>query len=224
MYDNGHNRMLMPGHKPALGDQSPNEVNFPLDAALEAWDLNPKDFKGKAQETRLAIQGQKRKLAKDRGFWHYEFLTDEQLTDYYFYNCFPNYDITMTPDGIQFQRPQPHPTDPEKCLFEHWWLVPDMEQLSASATFMGSDTTENTAGENMTETPLGPRPLRPAEHEWVIYPEGSMGYVTDQDISMAIGQQKGVKSKGFADAILTNQERRVRRYHEVLNDYIEGRR
>ena len=32
------------------------------------------------------------------------------------------------------------------------------------------------------------------------------------------------KSKGFDDAILTNQERRVRRYHEVLNDYIEGRR
>jgi hypothetical protein len=51
-----------------------------------------------------------------------------------------------------------------------------------------------------------------------------MGFVTDQDISMAIGQQKGVKSKGFEDAILTNQERRVRRYHEVLNDYIEGRR
>ena len=51
-----------------------------------------------------------------------------------------------------------------------------------------------------------------------------MGYVTDQDISMAIGQQKGVKSRGFTDAILTNQERRVRRYHEVLNDYIEGRR
>ena len=87
MYDNGHNRMLMPGHKPALGDQSPNEVNFPLDAALEAWDLNPEDFKGKAQETRLAIQEQKRKLAKDRGFWHYEFLTDEQLTDYYFFCC-----------------------------------------------------------------------------------------------------------------------------------------
>ena len=66
--------------------------------------------------------------------------------------------------------------------------------------------------------------MRPAEHEWVTYPEGSMGYVTDQDISMAIGQQKGVKSRGFTDAILTNQERRVRRYHEVLNDYIEGRR
>jgi hypothetical protein len=99
-----------------------------------------------------------------------------------------------------------------------------MESLSGSATFMGSDTTEVTAGEKMTETPLGPRPLRPAEHEWVVYPEGSMGYVTDQDISMAIGQQKGVKSKGFDGAILTNQERRVRRYHEVLNDYIEGRK
>ena len=61
-------------------------------------------------------------------------------------------------------------------------------------------------------------------HEWVVYPEGSMGFVTDQDISMAIGQQKGVKSKGFDGAILTNQERRVRRYHEVLNDYIDGKR
>tara|TARA_B100001146_G_C16182551_1_gene435298 strand:- start:558 stop:1934 length:1377 start_codon:yes stop_codon:yes gene_type:complete len=224
MYENGHNRMLMPGHKPALDNESPNDVQFPLDEALKAWDLNPDDFKGKAQETRLAIQKQKRKLAKEKDFWHYEFLTDEQLTDYYFYNCFPNYDITMTPDGIQVQRPQPHPTDPEKCLFEHWWFVPKMERLSGSATFIGSDTSETTAGENMTETPLGPRPLRTAAHEWIVHPEGSMGYVTDQDIGMAIGQQKGVKSRGFDDAILTGQETRVRRYHEVLNDYIEGRR
>ena len=56
MYENGHNRMLMPGHKPALGNESPNDVQFPLDEALKAWDLNPDDFKGKAQETRLAIQ------------------------------------------------------------------------------------------------------------------------------------------------------------------------
>ena len=75
----------------------------------------------------------------------------------------------------------------------------------------------------MTETPLGPRPLRPAEHEWVVYPEGSMGYVTDQDISMAIGQQKGVKSKGFGDAILTNQEEEGKKISRSLNDYIEGR-
>ena len=224
MYENGHNRMLMPGHKPALGNESPNDVQFPLDEALKAWDLNPDDFKGKAQETRLAIQKQKRKLAKEKDFWHYEFLTDEQLTDYYLYNCFPNYDITMTPDGFQVQRPQPHPNDPEKCLFEHWWFVPKMERLSGSATFIGSDTTETTAGENMTETPLGPRPLRTAAHEWIVYPEGSMGYVTDQDIGMAIGQQKGIKSRGFDDAILTGQETRVRRYHEVLNDYIEERR
>ncbi|MBV45490.1 MAG: hypothetical protein CML87_06550, partial [Rhodobiaceae bacterium] len=118
----------------------------------------------------------------------------------------------------------PHPTDPEKCFFEHWWFVPKMERLSGSATFIGSDKTESTAGENMTETPLGPKPLRTAAHEWIVYPEGSMGYVTDQDIGMAIGQQKGVKSRGFDGAILTGQETRVRRYHEVLNDYIEGRR
>jgi hypothetical protein len=104
-------------------------------------------------------------------------------------------------------------------------MVPEMESLSASATFMASDTSKGPAGEKMTETPVGPRPLRPAEHESIIYPEGSMGFTADQDISMALGQQKGLKSKGYGDdAMLTNQERRVRRYHEVLNDYIEGRR
>ena len=51
-----------------------------------------------------------------------------------------------------------------------------------------------------------------------------MGFVADQDVSMAVGQQRGLKSRGFNDAILSRQEGRVRRYHEVLNDYIEGRR
>ena len=39
MYENGHNRMLMPGHKPALGNESPNDVQFPLDEALKAFKL-----------------------------------------------------------------------------------------------------------------------------------------------------------------------------------------
>ena len=224
MYENGHNRMLMPGHLPAKDGQNPDLVNFPLDEALKAWDLNPNDFQGNAQNTREAIQSQKKKLAKDRGFWHYEYLTDEQLTDYYHYTCFPNFTLTMTPDGFQLLRPQPHPTDPEKCHFEHWFMVPKMDRLSASSTFTGSDTTQQTANSGMAETPVGPRPLAPAEHEWVTYPEGSMGFVADQDVSMAVGQQRGLKSRGFDDAILSRQESRVRRYHEVLNDYIEGRR
>jgi hypothetical protein len=45
-----------------------------------------------------------------------------------------------------------------------------------------------------------------------------------QDLGVAVGQQNGFHSRGYTDAFLSGQESRVRRFHEVLNDYIEGRR
>jgi hypothetical protein len=38
------------------------------------------------------------------------------------------------------------------------------------------------------------------------------------------GQQAGMHSRGYKDAYLAAQEARVRFFHEVLNDYLEGRR
>ena len=37
-------------------------------------------------------------------------------------------------------------------------------------------------------------------------------------------QQNGWESRGFDDYYLADQEARVRFFHEVLNDYIEGRK
>ena len=44
------------------------------------------------------------------------------------------------------------------------------------------------------------------------------------DLAVAVSQQQGLRSKGHDDAYLTEQETRIRRFHEVINDYIEGRR
>jgi hypothetical protein len=41
---------------------------------------------------------------------------------------------------------------------------------------------------------------------------------------VAVTQQQGLHSLGFDKAHLAGQETRVHRFHEVLNDYIEGRR
>jgi len=38
-----------------------------------------------------------------------------------------------------------------------------------------------------------------------------------------VQQQKGFRSRGFKGVYLSNQENRVRRYHELIDDYIEGR-
>jgi hypothetical protein len=37
-------------------------------------------------------------------------------------------------------------------------------------------------------------------------------------------QQTGFRSRGFKGVYLSDQEKRVQRYHELIDDYIEGRR
>jgi phenylpropionate dioxygenase-like ring-hydroxylating dioxygenase large terminal subunit len=62
------------------------------------------------------------------------------------------------------------------------------------------------------------------EHKVFELGEESMGMTIDQDIAVFTQQQKGFRSRGFKGVYLSNQEGRVRRYHELIDDYIEGRR
>ncbi|HEY8351353.1 MAG TPA: RHO alpha subunit C-terminal catalytic domain-containing protein, partial [Sphingomonadales bacterium] len=197
---------LMMGGLPAHSSHQTDIPQAPLTDMLRFWGLDPADFEGRAREARRALQQAKRKLGPARGFKHYETLSDEQLTDYYHYTLFPNVSLTMSSDGWQVLRPEPHPTDPEKCIFDHWFFVPVVE------------------GQEQVETPIGLLPLEPGEHQVFKHGERSLGFVADQDLSIAVGQQLGLASRSFRDAYLSNQEGRVRRYHEVLNDYLEGRR
>ena len=43
-------------------------------------------------------------------------------------------------------------------------------------------------------------------------------------MTLAEGQQRGQRSRGYRDSYLSGQETRVRLFHEVLNDWLEGRR
>ena len=47
-------------------------MNEKLEGDLLNWNLNPKDFDGKAHLVREALQKQKRKLGSKRGFDHFE--------------------------------------------------------------------------------------------------------------------------------------------------------
>jgi hypothetical protein len=50
------------------------------------------------------------------------------------------------------------------------------------------------------------------------------GSIVFQDMMLAEGQQRGMRSRGYSDSYLSAQETRVRFFHEILNDYLEGRR
>jgi phenylpropionate dioxygenase-like ring-hydroxylating dioxygenase large terminal subunit len=202
MYPSGHNRMVQKGCQPSGRLDLPDQLEPTLSEVLKEWGLDPAAFQGRARAARLALQQAKRTLGAERGFLHHETMTDSQLTDYYHYTLWPNLTITMSPDGFQILRSEPHPTDPERCIFDHWYLMPEV------------------AGRTEVVTPVGPRPFQEAEKEVVTYGQTSLGYVADQDMSIAVGQQQGLHSRGYTGGLLSGQEKRIQRFHELLNDVV----
>ena len=59
-----------------------------------------------------------------------------------------------------------------------------------------------------------------ARLELIVVGEKSLGRTADQDLSVAASQQRALRSAGFRPFYLSRQERRVQRFHEVLDDYL----
>ena len=203
IYPSGHNRVVELGHPSARPIVSDLWVN-----TLKAWDLDPAAFEGRPAESRLALQRARRTLGPSRGHHYMTKLEDHELTDYFHHTLFPNVTITATPnDGaVHIFRTEPDANDPEKCTFEYMMLAPAIEGVDSVATVAGM------------------RPLREAIPEELTFGVDTVGDFVDEDLSVAVHQQKGLHSRGYTDAHLTEQESRVRRFHEVLNDYLDGRR
>ena len=208
MYPSGHNAMWMKGHQATTRrDHHSGDVPAPLDAIAAAWGVDPAAYKGHTGDIRQAVIEAKRKLGPERGYTNYPDMTDQQLVDYFHCTMFPNLTLTMSPEQCQILRTEPHPTDPEKCIFQHWCLYPPI------------------AGMKEIETPVGVAPLRhDAIHRHSVYGDGvSVGYVADQDLSIGTTQQQGLNSRGFKGFHLPLQEKRVQRFHELLSDYVAGK-
>jgi phenylpropionate dioxygenase-like ring-hydroxylating dioxygenase large terminal subunit len=201
----GHARMIMHAGYPARSLVG-NKMSEPLRAMLQQWDLDPEDFVGRERDIRPALQKRKRELAPQRGYHYFNDLRDEQLTDFYHYNIFPNFSVSITADGFHFLRTRPHPTDPEQCIFDNWHYAATNEDTG--------DTVETPAGPVARDTPV--------EHEVLNFGDKSIGLAMDQDMSIVTGQQLGFRSRGYRGVYLSGQEARVRRYHELIDEYIEG--
>ncbi len=214
MFPNGHGRTVQP-MRPSLRDRLPDGVPHPFDMLLRQWDIDPDsypDFETKAMQGWLDLKKQKRKLWKERGFLHYENMSDEELTDSPHTVMFPNVTISFLPDNIIFFRTEPHPDDPNKCTFDLCSMVFPVEGIHEMEAIM-----------------FGPRPVKEAEFQHKSFDQGRgvpeiQGQIVYQDMMISEGQQAGMHSRGYKDAHLAAQEARVRFFHEVLNDYLEGRR
>jgi len=214
MFPGGHGRTVQP-MRPSLTDRLPEGAPHPYDDILRQWDIDPAqypDYETKTMQGWLNLKAAKRRLGKERGYVHYEKMDDEEITDSPHTVFFPNVTISFLPDNLIFFRTEPHPTDPNKCTFDLWCMAFPV------------------AGQEVVESIMaGPQPLREAEMQHRVFDNGRgvpelEGQIVYQDMMLAEDQQRGMHSRGYTDAYLTGQETRVRFFHEVLNDYLEGRR
>jgi phenylpropionate dioxygenase-like ring-hydroxylating dioxygenase large terminal subunit len=205
----GHNRMIMKGATPSraqYGDQAP--LPDGLAHRLQLWGLDPAAFHERPFEARQALQRQMRQMGPARGHHHYENLRDDQLTDAHHYNLFPNCSLTFGPDGVLLQRMRPHATDPNQCVFDHWYYA-----------FVGAaDDGVLAAQTNVRVDGLE------CVHEVFDWGDQPMGIIPDQDGAITIGQQLGLRSRGYRGAYPAGQEDRISGFHQLIDEYIAGQR
>ena len=215
MWPRGHGRTVQP-MRPSLSDRLPEGTEHPFATILREWDIDPASY---ATYEDFALQGwrdlkaAKRRLWQERGYLHYEHMDDEEITDSPHTVIFPNVTISFLPDNLIFFRSEPHPDDPEKCTFDLWCMAFPVEGQETCQSIMAG------------EKPL--REVLMCEHRDFDAGRGVpelAGQIVYQDMELAEAMQAGMHSRGYQDAYLPAQETRVRFFHEVLNDWLAGRR
>ena len=79
----------------------------------------------------------------------------------------------------------------------------------------------------VNRTAVNPLELKEAELDFCEYDDGRgvqdySDQVVYQDMHLTAGQTAGWRSRGYQEPYMAAQETRVRRFHEVLHDYLAG--
>lgn len=207
-WPNGMNRRIgMLGHpSPRLPDQGLNDdLRYLMqEAGLDSSTFDPRDG-----QVRAAIQQAKRRRATAKGL-DWSAFTDGQLTDDWNYSIFPNLTLNIHVEGLLFQRFRPHPTDPERLVYDNVVLVHPTDDASSIPAYMGAAPGTDVSGRT--------RPPR------LHVPSGQpgMGPVVDEDGQLVPIVQRGLSSQGYGGLRLGEQERCIRQFHAELDRWVYG--
>lgn len=213
----GHRRVLVEGFvtNPRYGE--PDEPPPILDFMMRGIGLDPADFKGRVPEVRRAAQVQKRKLGEEVGY-SYDELTDDQVSDVWQYDLFPNVIMTIHPEELWIMRPRPHPTDPNKCFFDKITM-----QIPVDIAYDRERNIGLLRDTSVQDALKGERPEHELfDREAVITGKKSMTITIDQDIHYLPDMQRGMASQGFERAWLNEDESRIQHFHDWLDAWLEG--
>jgi len=223
LFNYGHTGLAVPGATVNPRFPVPEEPTDIQSAQLQSLDLDPADFRGKVLDVRRAVQVRKREIGRQRGF-HYEQFDDEQLSDVWQYNLFPNTIFSFTPEHLWILRPRPHATDPNRCEFDKISLVmfADPELAEESSEILGPGRTSVSSSGFVPDAYQ--RPARDVfAHEDILNRRKTMTDTIDQDIELLGNVQAGMNSAGFDRTFLNDDEMRIQHFHNELERRLAGR-
>lgn len=213
LYDHGMSLMTAPFTtiSPRKADQE--TLTAAQQAMLVEAGLDPAEFEGRAQEVRTAIQQAKRAL-KEASKLHFDNFTDDQLTDDQAIFFFPNLAFNVHPEGALFMQFLPYATDPERMIFRIQILIHPLDQQDAHLIplYMGIP---KGADVSCREKPEKLHALPPAD-------ESPLGEVLGQDVSLLHTVQKGLHAAGFKGMRFSQQEVRLRHFHDEFDRYMNS--
>ncbi len=217
LFDHGHTGVIIDGHTINPRLPIPDEPNPYLHGQLEKFGGDPEAYQGRVVEIRDAIQRLRRAHGARRG-WDYSGFSDERLSDIEQYNFFPNTMITVQPDDALIMRARPHPTDPNRCMWDKLTFHRYPDPAVADAAGVSFEPMD----------PMGPPPAERPEHDEfdqddIIEGRKTMTPTIDQDVHLIRDVQAGMRSKGFSTQTLCDDEVRIQHYHDWL-DYVMGER
>ncbi len=164
------------------------------------------DYAGAAKDVHLDIVARKRAM-QDETHLPYREMNDEQLAHQYHYTFFPGTTITTTPEMAIVFRYRPHEDDPNYCYYD--FLI------------------------TRHDPPGAPVP----EVEYRLFRHGELADYADafggsfdpvlanvlqQDGSNMPTMQQGTRSRGFRGMILSEQEVRLRHFHQTIDRFLMG--
>ncbi|MFK8024156.1 MAG: aromatic ring-hydroxylating dioxygenase subunit alpha [Ilumatobacter sp.] len=206
LYPSGHARMLMPGGGPGPHyTGKPDRTLKSLGADIAFWEVDADAYRDDVHSLRGALQQAKRTLGTSKGY-DFSRYSDEQLTDNYHYTVFPNISFSMKPDGCIWLRATPHPTDPQKCHFDMWYLTLFPE---GSKEYYSNSMKDWVSIDHQVE------------HQTGRAGEVSCGPGIDQDVAIWDTQQQGLRSRGYRGEYSPRQERRIQFFHDNVQRYLD---
>jgi phenylpropionate dioxygenase-like ring-hydroxylating dioxygenase large terminal subunit len=189
-----HNRILQPmlGLEPGA---PPRPLAPELAAMLRELGVD-ESVTAAPLTTASAIQAAIRRRIEEMG-WDTSRLADDDLTDNYTINVFPNASFSgLFSHKHWLSRFRPHPSDPERCFYDFQEYV----RLPRST----------------------PAPQRP-KHERFEYGERPLSLTIEQDVANCIRVQEGLRTSAMRDRgiVLGALERGVAHMHALLERHLE---